>query len=215
MTFPFRGLTHLGLNFSQRTLQLIDSTGAHLVRTIVALDVFRRDSRSDRFAITEAHEEHWAAFPLTQLRPEQVAGSIHQSCRLKTVDEESAIISKLEMFGYVNDFTQGFGDRGDDEFVPQAVTIPQRLLMMNGGLVNERTKHNPVLNASSRIGALASDDGKAVEIAFLSTLNRMPTEEERRELAEHLAGKRGDSRGHAMSDIFWMLINSSEFLWNH
>lgn len=186
-----------------------------LIRTMVSLEAFRRDSKSDRFDITPKHEEVYAAFPLTQLRPEQVASSIHQASRLKTIDANSAIVSQLEKFGYVNDFTKGFGDRGDDEFVAQAVTIPQRLLMMNGRLVNERTKHNPILNASSRIGALSQNDAQAIDTAFLATLNRLPSPEEREQLVEHIVGSKGDTRGQRMSDIYWMLVNSTEFLWNH
>lgn len=186
-----------------------------LIRLIVQTEVFLRDSRSDRFDITANHEQAWAVFPLTQLRPEQVATSIHQACRTKTVDEASNIVSRLEKFGYVNDFTQGFGDRGEDEFIGQSVTVTQRLLMMNGSLVNDRVAPNPITNASSRIGMLAPTDTKAIEVAFLATMNRLPTGAEQSELCEYLKNTRGDDRGEAMADVYWMLLNSTEFLWNH
>jgi hypothetical protein len=87
-----------------------------LIRVLTHLKAFQRDSRLSDTEPTEVHESVWAVFPLTQLRPEQVAASVHQAARLKTIDEESSIISKLELFGGVNEFTKAYGDQGDDEF---------------------------------------------------------------------------------------------------
>lgn len=160
-------------------------------------------------------EQSWASFPITQLRPEQMAACIHQACRLKTIDASSSIISQLELFGSVNDFTKAYGDRGEDEFMEQSVTIPQRLLMMNGDFLSERIDNNPIMNASTRIASLARDDATAIDNAFLSTLNRLPTSEEREHFLTQIGGKRRDDRSRELGDIYWALLNSSEFQWNH
>ena len=190
-----------------------------LIKTIVCTEVFQRDSRLDvevdNESLEKVHENHWTVFPLTQLRPEQVAASIHQACRLQAIDENSSILSKLELFGGVNDFTKAYGDQGDDEFTQQSVTIPQRLLVMNGSFVSERIKNNPVANASTRIASLASNDKVAVETAYLSTLNRLPTGAELNAFCDRLHETKGKARSQAMSSIFWALINSTEFQWNH
>ena len=190
-----------------------------LVRTIVCTEAFQRDSRLDvdmeSELVQEEHEKYWAVFPLTQLRPEQVAAAIHQACRIHAIDESSSIISKLELFGGVNDFTKAYGDQGDDEFTQQSVTIPQRLLVMNGPFVSERINNNPVMNAATRIAQIASDNKIAVETAYLSTLNRLPTGAELNAFCERLEGTRGGARSQAMGSIFWTLINSTEFQWNH
>jgi Protein of unknown function (DUF1553)/Protein of unknown function (DUF1549) len=186
-----------------------------LVVTIVATKAFRRDSRLEKEPITDAHELHWAVFPLTQLRPEQVAASLHQACRLQIIDDESSIAAKLERYGTLQDFTKAYGDRGEDEFISQPVTIPQRLLVMNGKFVRERIDDNPVANAGTQIALLAKDDKQAVEAAYLSTVNRLPTDEERAVFEEVLSKKRGPGRSRAVGDIFWVLLNSTEFLWNH
>jgi hypothetical protein len=165
--------------------------------------------------VEKEHEDHWAVFPLTQLRPEQVAASIHQACRIHAIDESSSIISKLELFGGVNDFTKAYGDQGDDEFTQQSVTIPQRLLVMNGSYVSERIKNNPIMNAATRIAQLASDDKVAVETAYLATLNRLPTGVELNAFCDRLHDTKRNARSQAMSSIFWTLINSTEFQWNH
>jgi Protein of unknown function (DUF1553)/Protein of unknown function (DUF1549) len=186
-----------------------------LISMISETKAFRRDSRSTDFDVTQEHENSWAVFPLTQLRPEQVAASINQACRLKAVDDDSSIIAQVEKFGYVNDFIKNYGDRGEDEFNAQSVTIPQRLLVMNGGLVEERSRSNPLFNATNRLANIAENDTKAVESAYLATLNRLPSENESKELACYLENKRGEERVQAMSDIYWILLNSTEFLWNH
>lgn len=56
-----------------------------LIRLIAASDAFQRDSRAN-FEITEQHEQAWSAFPLTQLRPDQVAGSLVQASKLTAFD---------------------------------------------------------------------------------------------------------------------------------
>ncbi|HBE70768.1 MAG TPA: hypothetical protein DDW52_21700 [Planctomycetaceae bacterium] len=190
-----------------------------LIRLIVKSNAFQRGSRAD-FAITEQHEEAWAAFPITQLRPEQVAKSIAQACRLRAIDEASSIVTRLQVFGQSQDFLKRFGDRGEDEFDSDAVTIAQRLLVMNGNVVRESTKNNLVGNASSRIAALVEDDSKAINAAFLATLNREPSAAEAERFIVHLAGpsgngRSGNDRAGAMEDVFWAIINSTEFSWNH
>ncbi len=199
---------------------LADDFAAHgfdlrrLVRLIASTDAFRRDSRAE-FPISEDHERTWAVFPITQLRPEQVAGSLFQACKLTAIDESSSIFTRLKVFGETQEFLRRFGDRGEDEFESEAVTIPQRLVMMNGNLVSERTKVDLVNNAGSRIAALVSDDTRAIELVFLSGLNRRPAESETNSLVEHLAGKSRNARSRAMGDIYWAMLNSTEFSWNH
>jgi hypothetical protein len=192
-----------------------------LVRVMVATSVYQIDSQwsqSDSVQteqIDEAYERNWAVFPISQLRPEQMAAAVHQACRLKTIDASSSILSQLEMFGGVNDFTAAYGSRGEDEFAEQSVTVPQRLLMMNGKYLSERIDNNPIMNASTRIAGLAKDDATAVQTAFVSTLNRPANEQEQQYFVERLKGKRGDDRSRELGNLYWVLLNSSEFQWNH
>ncbi len=185
-----------------------------LVRMIVETDAFQRDSRAS-FEITPQHEQVWAAFPISQLRPEQVSGSLFQACKLSAIDASSSIFTRLKAFGDGQDFLKRFGDRGEDEFDSEAVTITQRLVLMNGNIVAERTKVDLVNNASTRIAQLVQDDAAAIELLYLSCLNRRPSPQESQRFQEHLADKRGDARQRAITDIYWAMINSTEFSWNH
>jgi len=185
-----------------------------LIRLIVESDAFQRDSRAD-FEVTEAHEACWAVFPISQLRPEQVAGRLFQACSLTALDGKASIFTQLKVFGDTQDFLKRFGDRGEDDFETDAVTISQRLIMMNGNLVTERTKVDLVANAATRIAAMVRDNVEAVDATFLAVMNRLPSAAESKQFSEYLSGKFGNARSQAVSDLYWALINSTEFSWNH
>jgi hypothetical protein len=185
-----------------------------LVKVLVATEAFRRDSKADH-ELTEEHDRYLAAFPLTRLRPEQVVGSLLQAAKLETVNGDSNIFVRLTAYADETAFVQRYGDTGEDEFSSRGGTLPQRLLMMNGNLVHERTREE-LANAATRIAWLARDDRTAVETAYLAVLTRRPAPEE----AEHfeknrLAGTTGSERTAVMQDLYWTLLNSPEFSWNH
>lgn len=190
-----------------------------LLRIIVATQAFQRDSRSHdpEHPLATDLESKFASFPVTRLRPEQVAGSILQSASLKTLDADSHVLVRTMRFFQQRDFIKNFGDIGEDEFGEVGGTVPQRLLLMNGNLVKERTKDNIVLNAATRIAALAPTTAAAIEIAYLATLTRRPTSEE---TAYFEAKSRQEKPGklkpsELLEDLFWTLINSTEYSWNH
>lgn len=190
-----------------------------LIRLIAATQAFRMESRSadPDHPVTEAQAKAFAAFPLTRLRPEQVAGSILQSANLTTINASSPVFVRMVRFFNQNDFVKRYGDVGEDEFDGLGGTIPQRLILMNGKLVHERTKEDLVFNAATRISAVAPDDATAIETAYLAVLSRRPTPEER----HHFEGRRaegmaaGGKKTAFMGDLYWTLINSTEFSWNH
>jgi len=188
-----------------------------LIRIIASSRVFQMSSRSDDpgTPVTSLQEERHAVFPLSRLRPEQVAGSVIQASSLTPIDSGSHVLSRISSLTQTGSFLKRYGDLGEDEFGDATGTIPQRLLLMNGELVRKRTENNMVGNASTRIGALATSDEKAVELAYLTLLSRYPSTTESEHFVPLLDGLKGEERGKAMQDICWALINSTEFSWNH
>ncbi len=187
-----------------------------LIRLIARGTAFRRASTTgdpDR-PVTLDEEEAWAAFPLTPLRTEQVAGSVIQAATIQGLDSSAHILRRIQRFGDTNDFVRRFGDHGENEFTEASGTIPQRLLLMNGELVHDRTQPNPLMNASSRIAFLAREPETAVANAFLAVLVRPPTPEEMAHFSPRIGRRPGPHRQRAMQDLFWTLINSTEFSWN-
>ena len=172
-------------------IALADDFAAHgydlhrLIRVIAATEAFRLDSAAEDAG--EMHEADWAVFPMTRLRPEQVAGALFQSASLTTLGPQSHWFARLVAYTGRNDFVRRYGDTGEDEFDARAGTIPQRLLLMNGEIVREQLKDG-LLSASSSIAGLAPDDRKAVETAYLIVLTRRPTPEESAHFAGRLAG---------------------------
>lgn len=187
-----------------------------LIRVIAGSEPFRRESSSTDEAapVTAEQEMSWAAFPVTPLRPEQVAGSIIQAGTFQALDGSTHILQKLRRFGETRDFVKRYGDRGEDEFAEESGTIPQRLLLMNGKLVHERTEPNPVMNSSTRLANHAPSDASTLDAAFLAVLSRYPNEKERSHFAPLLAGLKKKERERALADLYWSLINSTEFSWN-
>ncbi len=186
-----------------------------LIRVIAATQVFQLDSRAD-FPVDPQAEPSWAIFPLVRLRPEQVAGSVLQAASLSTIDANANIVWQLIKYGQQDGFVQRYGDMGEDEFTDRGGTIPQRLLMMNGDLVKERTEQNIALNASTRIALFAPNATTAVESAYLAILTRRPTAAEADYFGSQFAESKGpESRLLVMEDLFWTLFNCTEFLWDH
>lgn len=187
-----------------------------LVRLIAASEPFQLASHSGDSLkpVTAEQETAWAAFPVTPLRPEQVAGSIIQSASFKALDSDAHIVDKLRRFGETNDFVKRYGDQGENEFQEGSGTIPQRLLLMNGKLVGERTGENPIMNSSTRVARYSSSEKQAIEAAFLALLTRKPTPEELAYFEKSLIDKKQKPRDQASADMYWALINSTEFSWN-
>lgn len=188
-----------------------------LMRIIAASRAFQLDSRSDDPAhpVTEKHEKHWAAFPVSRLRPEQVAQSVIQASSLKTIDADAHVVRKLQRWGQTNDFVKRYGDLGENEFNDEGGTIPQRLLLMNGKLVSDQTQANFFMNAAPRLTSLTRNPDQAVETAYLSIFTRRPTPEEATVFGDQLRGLKGNQRSLAFQDLYWTLLNSTEFSWNH
>ena len=95
-------------------------------------------------------------------------------------------------------------------------SILQALMLMNGKLMADQTS----LDKSEILAAVADapflDTDKKVEALFYTALTRKPTPEEREKFTSYVdrGGPTGDA-AKALGDVFWVLLNSTEFLFNH
>ena len=90
-------------------------------------------------------------------------------------------------------------------------TMSQALHLSNGDTLNEKLRAK-----GNRIEALlAAAPDVLVEEAYLSALSRPPTEAERRKIVDVLAATKPEERREAVEDLFWGLLSSREFLFNH
>jgi hypothetical protein len=186
------------------------------IRRLIALMVhsepFRRDSRGWG-EVTEQHEQLWASFPQTKLRPEQMAGTISQAASLVSLDQSTHIITQLVRYGEQADFLTRYGDLGDQEFEQDGETVSQRLLLMNGQMAGQRLSRQDGLpfNTAVQLERLGASPQQIVNVLYQIVLARDPTP---REVAAYLPAME-ENRQEAIEDLLWVLINASEALWNH
>ncbi len=107
-------------------------------------------------------------------------------------------------------FLDTFGQQGDQSNPDTSVL--QALTLMNGSLIGEAT------NAESGefIQALcAKPSGSNLDSLYLATLSRLPTDEEKTNLDAYVSETTEPEYAQHLGDVFWMLLNSAEFRWNH
>ncbi|GAB4147024.1 MAG: hypothetical protein Tsb009_20010 [Planctomycetaceae bacterium] len=201
----------------QRLILVITSSRAFRLSSSHPLDRLARpdEDQTEIDRLVDHHEQNWAIFPLTRLRPEQVIGSMIQTASARTIDQHSHLFVRLVRFFRGRDFVEEYGDLGGEELVETAGTIPQALLRMNGRLPHETLKATP-LSLTGRLAFLSGSSRNCVEVIFLVGLGRRPTEEELKNWVERLdAVKNNKARGKIIEDLYWAIYNSPQFSWNH
>jgi hypothetical protein len=89
----------------------------------------------------------------------------------------------------------------------------QVLHIANGDTVNSKLK-----DPKGRIGHLLeskASNGDLIEQAYLLALSRKPTESEKKPLLETLDAASETDRREVAEDLFWAILSSREFLFNH
>ncbi|MBI3868990.1 MAG: DUF1553 domain-containing protein [Verrucomicrobia bacterium] len=92
-------------------------------------------------------------------------------------------------------------------------SMAQALHLANGDAINKKLASEK--SVASRIARDAAPAGRIVEEAYLSALSRMPSETERQRMVESLESAAPAERRARVEDIYWALLSSREFLFNH
>jgi Protein of unknown function (DUF1549)/Protein of unknown function (DUF1553) len=114
---------------------------------------------------------------------------------------------------WLQQFAQAFGTDEGDEVTSFAGTIPQVLMMFNGELIREATSFSEgnLINLIS--GDSSQDFKEKVDYLFLAGLARRSSSDESG-LARQLYQARGNE-AEALQDLWWVILNSNEFIFNH
>lgn len=89
----------------------------------------------------------------------------------------------------------------------------QVLHLANGDTLNDKlSRKDGVIDEMLKAGM---SNAELVETAYLKALSRRPNEEELKGLLEMIDGLKPDERRIAMEDLFWGLMTSREFLFQH
>ena len=91
-------------------------------------------------------------------------------------------------------------------------TLSQALHLLNGDTVSAKIKQGGVLQKLMKTKKLPEE--RLIDL-YLRCLARMPTKEEIDKLLPTLAKAQSADQAQALDDLFWALLNSREFLFNH
>jgi hypothetical protein len=185
-----------------------------LFRTVANTEAYQRQLQP------RPHSEAVATVAVCpcRLRPEQIFEAMVRSLGFDENDASipapapSAAPAVARNTGLRHMVYQAFKE---DPSLPQEEiqgTIPQGLLMMNSVLVNRFTAATGKTFLAEALSKGMSDDA-IVTALYARTLARKPKAEEMAVCRRYIK-KVGDRR-EALEDVFWSLLNSTEFLTKH
>lgn len=178
-----------------------------------------------RVAHPAAEVEH-AVYPIRRLEAEvlidaicQVTGTsekysslipepftIIPAARATTLPDGSITSAFLELFGRSSRDTGRASDRNN------RITAAQRLHLLNSSHIRNKLKRSTLLRGLGR--RARRNPEQVVKTIYLTLLSRLPSEAERTAVWFH-ARDPLTKRQDVLGDLFWALINSSEFLYRH
>lgn len=151
-------------------------------------------------------------FYLRQMTAEQV----YESLITATQADETLDYNQREQRKqtWLAQFNTAFGNDENGEATTFNGSIPQSLMMMNGGLIKEATSDKP----GSFVYRIAEDDSLSgaakIRHLYAASLARPPRRDELVVGNRILASRKGNVP-EALQDIWWALLNSNEFIFNH
>jgi hypothetical protein len=164
----------------------------------------------------QADPRRFARMNLKGLTPPQLFDSLVAATGFR----EPAAFRNQPNFGFIqpgnprSQFLARFAS--NERPTESSTTILQALMLMNGQFIGDQTD----LVKSEVLAAVADvpgwDTKKRVSTLFLTAFARDPTPEELEKFTSYVdrGGAKGDKK-QALADVFWVLLNSPEFLFNH
>jgi hypothetical protein len=147
-------------------------------------------------------------FYLRQMQAEQLYESLLKTTMADKTKSEEERARDRSM--WLTQFTVTFGNDEGEEATTFNGTIPQALMLMNGDMIKSATSIEPGNFLSWVATNMKGSD--AVNFLFLAALSRKPTSAEVGNLGASL---RVAEPLAAYQDIWWALLNSNEFIFNH
>jgi Protein of unknown function (DUF1553)/Protein of unknown function (DUF1549) len=182
----------------------------YLIRAIVSSRAYQatsiaRSENSDELRL-------FARMPVRALSPEQIYESLAEVTRIQQErdprDATAALVRRTEL--------QARFVRQTEKATEAQTSILQALALMNGKLVDDATSLEQSQTLAAIAGAPYLDTAGKIEQLYLTALSRKPRPAESERFVKYVSkgGPSGDPH-RALADVFWVLLNSGEFLFNH
>jgi hypothetical protein len=189
-----------------------------LMRLILTSKTYQRSS--EPLAENAADERFYSRFYPRRLQAEVLLDALSQATGVATTFKDKPAgtralqLSDASVDSY---FLQTFGrpqriitcecERTDEPSMVQVLHI------VNGDTLNAKLEAET--NRVSQLLAAAVADAALVDEAYLSSLSRFPTEAEKTQVLEILAQTPSDQKRLVVEDMYWSLLSSREFLFQH
>jgi hypothetical protein len=183
-----------------------------LIRAITASQTYQRAS-----AVSHPSQQDlrlFARMPLRGLSPEQLFDSLAMATEYQdTAPADPLVALRLGPQTPRAQFLAKFA--AQDQKIDYQTSILQALYLMNNDFIANRTS----VQENRTLATLAdqrTSTVRKVESLYLVVLSRKPRPEESKRFVKYLdaGGDAGDLK-KALGDVFWVLLNSPEFLLNH
>ena len=103
-----------------------------------------------------------------------------------------------------------------EKLTEKQTSILQALTLMNGRIVNDQTSLDRSQFLAGVVDAPFLETAGKVKVLFLASLSRLPTSAEDEKFGSYVdRGGPTNDKKKAVADVFWALLNSSEFVLNH
>lgn len=184
----------------------------YLIRAITLTRAYQLSSR--RSDPSQDQPQQFARMTVQGLTGEQLFDSLATAVGFfEPARQQNAFV--FGQAGPRSDFLELFAP-DNNAITERQTSILQALALMNGEFTSNATS----LERSSTLAAIADfplmKDSERIETMYLATLARKPRAEELERLTKYVdAGGPSKNSRAALADIFWALLNSSEFLFNH
>jgi hypothetical protein len=183
-----------------------------LIQTICATQAYQRESRPRR----EVDGTPFVANVAQPLRSDQLYNALLTAADAEDSEQPPNRRRRPQMMGAYGrvqtirtQFEAAFGYDPSDPRETVTSSIPQALAMMNGVRINLAVR---AIGRETVLGRLLDEipqNKPLVEELYLRTVSREPTNEEMKTAIEFVRSTR--NRQAAFEDLFWALLNSSEF----
>lgn len=177
-----------------------------LMRAICFSDAYQRTSRQTHES--QADVLHFARMAIKPMSADQFFDSLAQTIGYEpkqTQDGNEDPLRRRVMDIFVSD-----GNSSDPE-----TAVAQALALMNGSVVHRATKLDTSARLKQTLEEFPDAPERQIEALYLATFSRFPTIDEQQQLRDFYHKGDASERPRRLGDIFWVLLNSAEFRWNH